>query len=230
MASERPIQGGGELRPSEPHFLLSPDGLCWALERSSRMCWKGESAGLELRTLAAAQGPPLMFFVMWTNYLSLWRFNVSICYLRGGLKLWFPNSPPFNFLNVGQHFFPRKFYMDLQFRKQNCLVEVVVPPHPNPIHSAFPARPLPEAPWEPAGTLGSHRTQFENCRLCSQRPYQPSGQGENLYLLRESPRRYLWLSRGNLALSCLGDESSSKTTGSRHDNNNTHGFAPVEVS
>ena len=122
------------------------------------MCWRGESAGSGLRTLAAAQGLPLTLSVTWTNYSLLWRFSFSIFYLGGVLTLWFPYSPLFYFLNLGQHFFPRKFYMDPQCKKQNYLAEVGTASQ-SPIHSACPAQTLPEMPWtleEPLGTMEPH--------------------------------------------------------------------------
>lgn len=68
-------------------------------------------------------------------------FSFSICYLRGGVDQTVVSIPLL-------HFFPGKYYMEPQCRKQNCWVEVRIASHSS-IHPAFLAQPLPGIPWDP---------------------------------------------------------------------------------
>lgn len=77
------------------------------------------------------------------------------------------------------HFFPGKYYMEPQCRKQNCWVEVGIASHSS-IHPAFLAQPLPGIPWTLGGTLGYRGTQFENHGLRSQKSLPTFGLEESM--------------------------------------------------
>lgn len=158
--------------PPEQGFLLPPHRLSWAVKRSARRCWKGERAGLELGTLAAFQVPLLMFSVIWTNYLPLWRVQFLHLLFEGWGG---PNDgfhTPFTFL-------PGEVLHGTSMQKAELLVEVGIASHSS-IHPAFLAQPLPGIPWTLGGTLGYRGTQFENHGLRSQKSLPTFGLEESM--------------------------------------------------
>lgn len=90
---------------------------------------------MELGTLAAVQVPLLMFSVIWTNYLPLWRVQFLHLLFEGWGG---PNDgfhTPFTFL-------PGEVLHGTSMQKAELLVEVGIASHSS-IHPAFLAQPLP---------------------------------------------------------------------------------------